>query len=153
VGRGAGASERHRGHARRHGVWGIGREWWPLLPSLPSRRWSPSIPSHSQKSGFELLRGSYWAAGRHGLGHGLERDVAPTSYPFGNSAQIIYLPPSLANSAQLPPSAESFFNFYIIFSPIYQKYMSIFFLQKCHPAASSSGGRQVTPDEPAAGAP
>jgi len=80
VGRGAGASERHRGtRAAMVGVWGVGREWWPLLPSLPSPswRWSPSIPSHSQKSGFELLRGSYWAAGRHGLGHGLERDVGP----------------------------------------------------------------------------
>ena len=45
-----------------------------------------------------------------------------------------------------------FFNFYIILFPICQKYMPIFFLQKCHPAASSTGGMKVPPDEPAAGA-
>jgi len=50
------------------------------------------------------------------------------------------------------PTPKIFFNFSIILFPICQKYMLIFFLQKCHPAASSIGGMKVPPDEPAAGA-
>ena len=43
-----------------------------------------------------------------------------------------------------------FFYFYIIFYSIYQKYISLyFFLQKCHPAAGSFGGKELPPDEPA----
>jgi len=40
---------------------------------------------------------------------------------------------------------KNFFNFYNYFMPI-------FFLQKCHHAARSTGGMKVPPDEPAAGA-
>ena len=56
-------------------------------------------------------------------------------------------------AAQIQVGMERlFFNFYIILFPICQKYMPNFFLRKCHPAASSTGGMKVPPDEPAAGA-
>jgi len=45
----------------------------------------------------------------------------------------------------------NFFNFYIFFSDLSKIYAD-FFLQKCHPAASSTGGMKVPPDEPVAGA-
>ena len=47
---------------------------------------------------------------------------------------------------------EEFFYFYIIIFSIYQKYMLKFFLQKCHPAAGSSGGSYLPSDELAVGA-
>jgi len=50
-----------------------------------------------------------------------------------------------------PPVESNNLNFFIFF-PICQKYMSNFFLQKYHHAASSTGGMKVPPDEPAAGA-
>jgi hypothetical protein len=53
VRRRSGADQRHRGHARRHVVRQIGREWWPSLPS-PLRRWSPSISSQKAAIRFEL---------------------------------------------------------------------------------------------------
>jgi len=43
-------------------------------------------------------------------------------------------------------------DFFIYFFPICQKYMPIIFLQKYHPATSSTGGMKVPPDEPVAGA-
>ena len=44
-----------------------------------------------------------------------------------------------------------FFYFYIIFFDLSKIYIN-FFLQNCHHVASSFGGKEIPPDEPAVGA-
>ena len=45
----------------------------------------------------------------------------------------------------------SFFIFIFIFFDFSKIYFLFIFFQKCHPAAGSSGGRLLPPDEPAVG--
>jgi len=43
----------------------------------------------------------------------------------------------------------SFFIFILFFFDLSKIYVVIFFLQICHPAAGSFGGKEIPPDEPA----
>jgi len=46
---------------------------------------------------------------------------------------------------------QEFFIFIFIFFDFSKIYVLFIFFQKCHPAAGSSGGRLLPPDEPAVG--
>ena len=48
-------------------------------------------------------------------------------------------------------SLPSFFFNFIFFFDLSKIYVLFFYFQKCHPAAGSSGGRLLPPDEPAVG--
>ena len=48
-------------------------------------------------------------------------------------------------------TSQSFFIFIFIFFDFSKIYVLFIFFQKCHPAAGSSGGRLLPPDEPAVG--
>ena len=51
--------------------------------------------------------------------------------------------------SNLKATGWNFFYFFIIFFRFVKNICRYIFLQICHPAASSSGGRKVPPDEPA----
>ena len=57
---------------------------------------------------------------------------------------------SVSSEEAAKEGAEFFFNF-IFFFRFIKNICLVFYFQKCHPAADSSGGRLLPPDEPAVG--